>query len=186
MVLSGSTNKRIVARLISAGVRAIGISGEDGQLFVAEVTDPQMGRVGGRIAADVSIIRHLLAGGFVPVVSPLAREAGGDGAGLNVNGDDAAAALAVALGAGDLALVADVPGVLDADGVLIATLDIEAANGLVTTGVAKGGMAAKIHAAAEALRGGVPSVRITGVEGIADRGGGTRITATTTVGSGNG
>lgn len=185
MVLSGTTNKRITAQLIGAGLRAVGVSGEDGGLFTAEVTDARMGRVGGRIMVDATLVRHLLAGGFVPVVSPLARDVAGDGAGLNVNGDDAAAALAVALEADDLVLVADVPGVLGADGAMIAALDLDAAHALIDADVAKGGMAAKIHAAAHALRGGVPSVRIAGVDGIANRQGGTRITTTATVGSRN-
>ena len=136
MVLSGTTNKRLVAQLISAGVRAVGISGEDAGLFRARVTDAQMGRVGGGVDVDASIIAHLTAGGVVPVVSPLARDADDSaGAGLNVNGDDAAAALASAIGADDLVLVADVPGVLE-DGNVIPILDLDTARELVRRGVA--------------------------------------------------
>ena len=175
MVLSGTTNKRIVAQLISAGARAVGVSGEDGGLFRAQVTDVAMGRVGGRVSVDPALVSHLLAGGFVPVVSPLARD-GSDssGAGLNVNGDDAAAALAAALHADDLVLVADVPGVLD-EGVVIPTLDQAAAADLIARGIATGGMAAKLDAAAHALAGGVACVRIAGVSGIGDITSGTRI-----------
>ena len=69
---------------------------------------------------DGTLVAHLVAGGFVPVVSPLARDANDPaGGGLNVNGDDAAAALAGAIHADDLVLVADVPGVLDKDKKLI-------------------------------------------------------------------
>jgi acetylglutamate kinase len=181
MVLSGRTNKRLVAQLISAGVRAVGVSGEDAGLFRAHVTDPQMGRVGGRVSVDASLIAHLLAGGFVPVVSPLARDADdAGGAGLNVNGDDAAAALSAALGADDLVLVADVPGVLENEKP-IATLDLAMAADLVKRGVATGGMAAKLEAAAAALQGGVKCVRIAGVAGIADVTSGTRIVPAPTV-----
>lgn len=177
MVLSGTTNKRLVAQLISAGARAVGVSGEDGGLFRAQVTDPAMGRVGGRVAVDPALVSHLLAGGFVPVVSPLARDASdAKGGGLNVNGDDAAAALAAALRADDLVLVADVPGVLN-DGVVIPTLDQGTAADLVARGIATGGMAAKLEAAAQALAGGVACVRIAGVGGIADITSGTRIIA---------
>ena len=176
MVLSGTANKRLVARLISAGVRAVGVSGEDALLFQARATDPaRMGRVGGAVVVDPAIIAHLLAGAYVPVVSPLARDAADqEGAGLNVNGDDAAAALAVALGADDLVLVADVPGVL-ADGNVIATLDIDAAADLIRRGVATGGMAAKLEAATHALKNGVPLVRIAGVAGVSDVTAGTRL-----------
>ena len=178
MVLSGATNKRLVAQLISVGVRAVGISGEDAGLFKARVTDPQMGRGGGRVDVDASIITHLLAGNFVPVVSPVARDAtDATGVGLNVNGDDAAAALAAAVGAEDLVLVADVPGVLDNDGV-IPTLNLEAARVLVERGVVTGGMAAKLEAAAFALTHGVPCVRIAGITGISRISCGTRIVLT--------
>lgn len=175
MVLSGAINKRLVAQLIGVGIRAVGISGEDASLFQARATDPErMGRVGGDIRSDASIVAHLLAGGYVPVISPLAREVSADGAGLNVNGDDAAAALAVALEADDLVLVADVAGVLD-DGKVIPSLDLDAAAALVQRGVATGGMAAKLEAAALALKGGVASVRIAGVAGISNAAAGTRL-----------
>jgi acetylglutamate kinase len=178
MVLSGTINKRLVAMLLSHGVRAAGISGEDAMLFRARATDPAtMGRVGGSVMADPAIVLQLLAGGFVPVISPLARDAGdasAAGSGLNVNGDDAAAALAAALGAGELVLVADVPGVLE-DGTVISALDVERAESLVATGVALGGMAAKLEAAAAALHGGVARVRIAGIDGIANPDAGTRV-----------
>ena len=176
MVLSGTANKRLTAQLISAGVRAVGVSGEDASLFLSHATDvATMGRVGGQVHVDPSLVRHLLAGGFVPVVSPLARDADDpSGAGLNVNGDDAAAALATALGADELVLIADVPGVLQ-DGQLIRTLDEAAARALIQRGVAAGGMAAKLEAAITAARGGVACVRIAGIEGIGGVNAGTRL-----------
>jgi acetylglutamate kinase len=176
MVLSGTTNKRMTALLLSAGVRAVGISGEDAGLFQAHATDPAtMGRVGGDVQVDASLVRHLLAGGFVPVVSPVARDADDpSGAGLNVNGDDAAAALAAALGADELVLVADVPGVLH-DGALLRSLDEIAVRALIDDGIAAGGMAAKLEAALHALHGGVPLVRIAGLDGIGDVAAGTRV-----------
>jgi acetylglutamate kinase len=178
MVLSGTINKRLVSLLISLGIPAVGISGEDAMLFVARATDPEhMGRVGGAIAVNPGIVLHLLAGGFVPVISPLARDmdAGqrGDG-GLNVNGDDAAAALAVAIHADELVLVADVAGVIEGADVL-SSLDLEQANTLIARGVATGGMAAKLEAAVHAVEGGVATVRIAGLAGIGDTGAGTRI-----------
>jgi acetylglutamate kinase len=133
------------------------------------------------VTVDASLIKHLLAGGFVPVISPLARDANDTaGAGLNVNGDDAAAALAAALQADDLVLVADVPGVLE-NGTVIPELPTEAGADLVRRGVATGGMAAKLEAAALALADGVGCVRIAGIAGIADPRAGTRITTSRTV-----
>ena len=178
MVLSGTINKRLVAMLLSHGVRAAGLSGEDAMLFRAHATDPQtMGRVGGTVTVDPSIVLQLIAGGFVPVVSPLARDADDTslaGSGLNVNGDDAAAALAGALAADELVLVADVAGVLD-DGKVIPSLDREQSESLIARGVAAGGMAAKLQAAAAALHAGVARVRIAGLDGIGNPDAGTRV-----------
>lgn len=176
MVLSGTINKRLVALLLGQGVRAVGISGEDAMLFTAHATDAiTMGRVGGTVTVDSAIVLQLLAGAYVPVISPLARDVDDrSGSGLNVNGDDAAAALAVALEAEELVLVADVPGVLDGAS-LIPSLDVERAGSLIASGVAAGGMAAKLEAALTALAGGVASVRIAGLDGIGDPAAGTRI-----------
>ena len=175
MVLSGTVNKRLVAQLSVLGARAVGVSGEDGGLLTAAVGDARLGRVGRDIVADVSLLAHLLNGGWLPVVSPLAREAGSaSGAGLNVNGDDAAAAIAAGLGADELVFVADVPGVLE-NGQPFESLDVAAAASLVERGVAQGGMRAKLEAAAAALRNGVKRVRIAGLDGINDRAAGTAI-----------
>lgn len=177
MVLSGATNKRLVARLISSGVPAVGVSGEDAAVFRARVTDPRLGRVGTELAVDAALIMHLMGGGFVPVISPLARDADdGGGGGLNVNGDDAAAALASVLVADELVFVADVPGVLDGEAV-VPVLDEGAIQSLIAAGVAKGGMAAKLQAGTIAMRSGVRSVRIAGVTGIGDGKAGTRLIA---------
>jgi acetylglutamate kinase len=177
MVLSGTINKRLVAMLISHGVRAAGISGEDAMLFRAHATNAAMGRVGGAVKVDPSIVLQLIAGGFVPVISPLARDAddnGTTGSGLNVNGDDAAAALAGALAADELVLVVDVDGVLE-NGTVIPSLDLEQAAALTASGVAAGGMAAKLEAAAVALHAGVGRVRIAGLDGIGNPDAGTRV-----------
>lgn len=176
MVLSGATNKRLVAQLLSAGVRAVGVSGEDAGLLQAHITDPGFGRVGGAMTAHPALLTHLWSGGFIPVVSPLGRDADDpQGGGLNVNGDDAAASIAAALGADELLLVADVPGVLTDTGATIAELDGAAAQALIAGGVAKGGMAAKLEAGALALRGGVRQVRIGDLRAITDASAGTRL-----------
>lgn len=176
MVLSGATNKRLVAQLLSTGVRAVGLSGEDAGLLTARITDPDFGRVGGAMTAHTELLTHLWSGGFIPVVSPLGRDADDPlGGGLNVNGDDAAAAIAAALGADELLLVADVAGVLDDTGAVIAELDVPAAQSLVARGVAKGGMAAKLEAGALALRDGVRRVRIGDLHAITNAAAGTRL-----------
>jgi acetylglutamate kinase len=110
----------------------------------------------------------LLSGGYLPVISPVSRNSSDElGAALNVNGDDAAAAIAIALGAAELLLVADVPGVLR-NGEVIAELSPEEACELMSDGTALGGMQAKLHAALTAVGGGVPQVRISDILAIDD------------------
>jgi acetylglutamate kinase len=174
MVLSASINKRIVSELISAGVSAVGISGEDGRLLLARpMNGGELGAVGEPCAVHPEVLVSLLHSGFVPVISPLARDAT-TGQGLNVNGDDAAAAIAAALGASELLLVADVPGVLD-DGVLVRELGPDHADALRESGKASGGMRAKLEAARRALTAGVGTVRIGDLTCVRDAHAGTRI-----------
>lgn len=177
MVLSGSVNKRLVGQLLTAGVPAAGISGEDGELLGCEVHgDGSLGAVGEPARVNPAVVHALLEGGFVPVISPLGRFTA-TGEGCNVNGDDAAAAIAGALGADELLLVADVAGVLGDDGAVIPTLPQQEARALIAAGVAKGGMIAKLQAATRALDLGVARVRIGGIVAISDLEAGTTITA---------
>lgn len=176
MVLSGLVNKRLVSLLVDAGVPAVGISGEDAGLLQAQPLGiEEFGHVGMPGKVNSAVIDTLLNAGYMPVISPLARNADGPGA-LNVNGDDAAAAIAVATKASELLLVADVDGVIGADGVVLDMLDVETARGLIASGTASNGMAAKLEAAHAALVGGVPSVRIAPLAGILDSGLGTTMT----------
>lgn len=180
MVLSGAVNKRLVAQLSAAGVPAIGLSGEDASLIVAQPLGiREFGFVGIPASVNTSLIESLWLSGFLPVISPLASSIEIPGTALNVNGDDAAAAIAVALGADELLLVADVQGVLDSAGRVIAELDMEEARSMIASGVAGGGMAAKLEAAHAALAGGVQQVRIADLAALADTQRGTFITLAT-------
>ena len=180
MLLSGTINKRLVAQLSSAGARAVGLSGEDGGLLTARVLDPSFGRVGRDVACDASLLDHLL-GDWLPVISPLARDRdSATAAGLNVNGDDAASALAVALHADELLFLADVEGVLENDR-LVPRLDRGTIDDLVARGVVQGGMRAKLEAALAALDAGVRTVRIGSLDSITDLAAGTFIAASTPV-----
>ena len=169
MALSGSANKRLVSTLVEQGISAVGLSGEDASLISACPMDAKaLGHVGVPSRINVAFLRHLLSGGYLPVISPVSRNGSDElGAALNVNGDDAAAAIAIALGAAELLLVADVPGVLR-DGAVIPELSIDEAGGLLSDGTARGGMQAKVHAALTALEGGVPQVRISDILAIDD------------------
>lgn len=169
MALSGSANKRLVSALVREGVRAVGLSGEDASLIAATPAETgELGHVGIPQRINVSLLWHLLDGGYVPVISPVSRNVSVDlGRALNVNGDDAAAAIAVALAADELLLVADVAGVL-VDGSAVPRLTEREAQGLVADGTAAGGMSRKLIAALSALEGGVERVRIADLAGITD------------------
>jgi len=177
MALSGSANKRLVSDLVSHGVRAIGLSGEDAALIVACPVDAStLGHVGAPARINVDLIWFLLDGGYVPVISPVSRNLSNDpGGALNVNGDDAASAIAVALAAEELLLVADVAGVL-VDGEPVPRLTRRQARQFVENGTASAGMNAKLSAAIAALEGGVERVRITNLTGITDPHCGTFVT----------
>jgi acetylglutamate kinase len=167
MALSGSANKRLTSALNDQGVAALGLSGEDAGLLRATPLDrEQFGFVGTPAAVNVPLLRHVLAGGYLPVLSPVSRSDDlAAGSTLNVNGDDAAAAIAVALGADELLLVSDVEGVL-VNGVPVTQLDADVAQQLIDDGTAAGGMGAKLQAAIRALEGGVARVRISDIAAI--------------------
>lgn len=176
MVLSGSANKRLVSMLSAAGVAAVGISGEDGGLLEAAILDRETyGYVGTPSRVDTRALRTLLAGGFLPVISPVARESSAPFGALNVNGDDAAAAIAGALEARELLFVSDVPGVRGDNGDTLNDLDLDSARFLVQSGVAGAGMAAKLEAAIAAIDRGVGCVRIGDIASISDPVRGTRV-----------
>ena len=184
MVLSGVVNKRLVGSFVAAGAPAVGISGEDASLIAAQPLGiAEFGYVGMPAAINAGVIQALWSAGYLPVISPLgANAASGDGSALNVNGDDAAAAIAVALGADELLLIADVEGVLDDAKRVISQLPVDDARALITSGVAVGGMAAKLEAAHAALAGGVAKVRIADLAALTDPRRGTTVTAAAVAG----
>ena len=177
MVLSGIVNKRIAAALVTAGVDAVGVSGEDGALLRARVSrGGTMGRTGEVEAVRIALLHAWLEQGLLPVVSPVSR--GPDGGPLNVNADDAAAEIAAALGAEALLFVSNVPGVLE-DEKVIEEVAADAVEGLIARGTASGGMAPKLRAAARAAEK-VGAVRIGGPEMLWDTAAGTRVLAPAT------
>jgi acetylglutamate kinase len=115
--------------------------------------------------------------GNLPIISPVAYNAeSGEGGALNVNGDDAAAAIAAAMRASELLLIADVEGVRGEQGEVMPALTVEVARDLIENGTATGGMAAKLESAHAALLAGVERVRICDLAGLIDSERGTFIT----------
>jgi acetylglutamate kinase len=178
MVLSGLVNKRLVNLMIVGGVPAIGLSGEDGALITAEVIDAaSLGFAGRPTDINAGLLRAIMGAGNLPIISPVAYNGeSGEGGALNVNGDDAAAAIAVALQANELLLIADVEGVRGEHGEVIPALTVDVGRELIENGTATGGMAAKIESAHAALFAGVERVRICDLAGLIDSERGTFIT----------
>jgi acetylglutamate kinase len=176
MALSGTANKRLVSALVREGVRAVGLSGEDASLIAATPVDSgKLGHVGTPQRINASLLLHLIDGGYLPVVSPVSRNIAHElGPALNVNADDAAAAIALAIEADELLIISDVPGVL-VDDEPIAALTLDEARALVRDGLASGGMRTKLLASTLAAEGGVKRVRITDLQGINDRARGTLV-----------
>jgi len=179
MVLSGSANKKLVSVLAAAGLPAVGISGEDGGLLDSEPIDvQQFGRAGKPTAVNVSVVNVLLDNGFLPVISPVARDATSRvGQAMNVNGDDAAAAIAAALNA-ELWLIADVAGVIGIGGDVLQVVDPALMDDLVEDGTVNRGMHAKLEAGFTALASGASAVRIAGLEALTNLKAGTELSLT--------
>jgi acetylglutamate kinase len=157
-VLSGSVNQELVASLIAAGARAVGLSGVDANLAEAEQMDPALGMVGRVTRAHPELLDLLAGRGYLPVVACVAG--GRDGRMYNVNADQMAAACAAAWSADRLIFLTDIAGVLDASGQVQPVLTAEDCQRLITAGVATGGMQAKLNAAGMALEAGVEEIEI--------------------------
>ncbi len=158
MALCGAVNKYLVRQLLEAGIKAVGISGEDGRLLCAVQKDPLLGFVGSVAKVNPGIIYTLLSGGFLPVIAPLALSP--DGELLNVNADTAAGAIAGALAADRFVLISDVPGVLDDEGSLLKELNPNQIANLTARGIISGGMLPKVECCQLALGQGCKSAII--------------------------
>jgi acetylglutamate kinase len=171
MVLAGGINKSIVASIQQAGGRAVGISGKDGSLMMAErmvkeKTDPATGKtekidfgfVGEPSRINIEILQTIMKSDAIPVVAPVGM--GWEGETYNVNADIAAAAIATATQAKRLLMLTDVAGVLDKDKELISELKIADIPDLIANGTITGGMIPKVESASSVVESGVEGVII--------------------------
>ena len=171
MVLSGHSNKLIVKALLAEGVDALGLSGIDGGLLRChkkEHPTADLGFVGTITKVRAELLQQLVSVGFTAVISPISL--GLDGHTYNVNADDAASAVALALKADLLNFVSNVPGVLK-DGERIPTLTIAETEALIEQGVITDGMIPKVRAACTAVSQGIPQSRIVNLVGLDSDGG---------------
>ena len=160
MVLAGKLNKEVVGTLVAGGVRAVGLSGVDGGLLIAQrQAAPDLGFVGEVVHVDVDVLRTLADRRFVPVVASIAVDETGQA--YNVNADVVASELAIALGAGKLVFINDVPGLIGPTGDLLSELSSrQGRDRLARPGGVGGGMIPKLESAVRALEAGVGRVHL--------------------------
>jgi len=166
MVLFGQVGRELVNLINAHGPYAVGITGEDAQLFTAvrrtvsvDGVDTDIGLVGDVEQVNTAAVRDLIAAGRIPVVSTIAPDS--DGVVYNINADTAAAALAEALGAEKLLMLTDVEGLYtrwpDRDS-LVSEIDTATLTELLPA--LEEGMVPKIEACLRAVDAGVPSAHV--------------------------
>lgn len=175
MSFAGVLNTDLLALFKKQDLSAVGLSGIDGQLVTAskrkptKVKDVQSGKerevdygfVGDDLKIETSVLKHLLSGGYIPVICSLAADKGGQI--LNINADTFAARIASSMDAAKLCTLGTVDGIMgnvNDPTSLYSVLDIEEAQNLIEKGIAVEGMIPKITTAIEALRCGVSKVHI--------------------------
>ena len=163
MVL-GRVNKRLVTMVEELGVKAVGLSGKDGQLLQVEkkYSDGQdIGYVGNVTSVNPAILFDLLEKGYLPIISPIGL--GEEFATYNINADDAACAIAKAIGADKLVFLTDIEGLYkdinDKDS-FISRITASEADNLIEEGFIGGGMLPKLSNCTSAVKEGVNRVHI--------------------------
>ena len=171
MVLAGKVNKEIVANINAHGGKAVGLSGKDGNLIVAEklLLKPRngmkqppeiidLGMVGQVKKINPETITTLINDDFIPIVAPIG--VGSKMEAYNINADTVTAEMALALRAEKFILLTDVEGVKDAKGRLMSQLSKKQIDQLIDQGVISGGMLPKVESGLKALGGGVGQAHI--------------------------
>jgi acetylglutamate kinase len=171
MVLGGLVNQEIVSLLNSAGGRAVGITGKDGNLIRAnkmqlsrssvgldapEIID--IGHVGEVREVNTKVVDTLVQSGFIPIIAPIGVGDGGES--YNINADLVAGAIAEKTGAEKLILLTNTPGILDQNKNTLTDLSVAQVHELIEQGVISDGMLPKVNCALSALKAGVKSVQI--------------------------
>lgn len=155
MVLAGKTNKDLVKLIMQKGGNAVGISGVDNRLIIAKKHESKddLGYVGDVDKINPNIIIDMLDKGYIPVIASVGTDE--EGHTYNINADTAAAEIAGALGAENMILVSDIPGLLadkDDEGTLIPLVHVYEVNSLIEKGIIGGGMIPKVDCCVRAIR----------------------------------
>lgn len=162
MVLVGRVNKEIVSLINQAGGSAVGLCGKDGNLITARPQGIEdIGFVGEVCGVNIKILETLVNNGYIPVVSSVAADEGGQA--YNINADTIAGEIAAAMGAEKLILLTDTRGILKDykdPSTLIPKVDIQEARQLITTGIVGGGMIPKVNCCVRSLAQGVGAAHI--------------------------
>ena len=163
MVLS-KVNKRLVQMLEQLGVKAAGICGKDGGTLKCEkklANGEDIGFVGNITTVDTGLIDTLLVNDYIPVIAPIGMD--NNFLSYNINADDAACAIASAMGAEKLAFLTDIEGLyrdFEDKSSLISVLTVKEGDELLASGVIGGGMLPKLKNCIDAVKEGVAGVHI--------------------------
>jgi len=163
MVL-GRVNKSLVSMVQELGVKAVGISGKDGGLLKVDKkysNGQDIGFVGDIKEVDAKILYDLLENDFLPIVAPVGMDDNFDT--YNINADDAACAIAKAVGADKLVFLTDVEGLyrdFEDKSTFISRLTATEADDLINSGIIGGGMLPKLGNCTSAVKNGVSRVHI--------------------------
>lgn len=161
MVLAGKINKTLVNLIELKGGSAIGLSGLDGHMLEAKIKKPELGYVGQITNVNVKPILDVIDKGYIPVVSTVGYDGGGNL--YNINADTAAARIAGELGAESLIAMTDIAGILkdkNDPSTLISSIRVSDLPGLISDGVIQGGMIPKAECCRSAIEWGVNRVFI--------------------------
>ena len=156
MVLLGTVNPQLVSAINQHGAPAVGVSGQDANMFMVTSRDSALGFVGDITKVDATIVKQMLDDSQIPVVATLGTD--NTGQAYNINADTAAGALAEALGAQKLVYLTDIAGVRadkDDQSSLLRQATTSQLRSLLGSGAIDGGMIPKIESCVAAIERGV-------------------------------
>lgn len=160
-VLTGEVNQELVEAMNHHGNLAVGISGADAGVIIAEPASVELGRVGNIVRINPALVEDLVAADYIPIIASIAM--GEDGGCFNVNADIAAGHIAAAIGAHKIIFLSDIDGYYTdypKDETLVACMTADEARAIAQAGANTGGMIPKLESCVRALDDGVSRAHI--------------------------